>query len=138
MENADYMREYLGQKVDCQQGFVFDPGNIDTDVLKSQVQEIRSRNWRINTLVLPDHSLQDYEDYYHSNPYRRQSDSSCNVPWKNAAIAPTGIVVPCMDYLCGNLEESTFTEIWNGKRFRKFRRCIYNQKRFPICHRCCV
>jgi MoaA/NifB/PqqE/SkfB family radical SAM enzyme len=137
-ENALYMQEHLGQTGECQGGFIFDPGDIDTEVLKKQVQELRSRTWCIDILVVPNHALEDYEDYYHTNQYRRPSTSSCNVPWTNAGIAPTGMVVPCMDYLCGNLEESTFTEIWNGKRFRKFRCCIYKQKRFPICHRCCV
>ena len=137
-ENAQYMQKHFGQVSEGQGGFIIDPGDIDTEVLKRQVQELRSRSWRIDTLVVPDHALHDYEDYYHSNQYRRPSTSSCNVPWSNAAIAPTGMVVPCMDYLCGNLQDSSFLEIWNGKRFRKFRRCIHKQKRFPVCHRCCV
>ncbi len=137
-ENAQYMQKHFGQSSEGQGGFIIDPGDIDTEVLKSQVQELRSRSWRIDTLVVPDHALQDYEDYYHSNQYRRPSTSSCNVPWSNAAVAPTGMVVPCMDYLCGNLQDSSFLEIWNGKRFRKFRRCIHEQKRFPVYHRCCV
>jgi hypothetical protein len=36
----------------------------------------------------------------------------------------------------GNVFETPFLQVWNGSRFRSFRRLIRQEKRLPICHRC--
>jgi hypothetical protein len=32
--------------------------------------------------------------------------------------------------------ETPFLQVWNGSRFRSFRRLIRREKRLPLCHRC--
>jgi GTP 3',8-cyclase len=50
----------------------------------------------------------------------------CYVLWFHARIKVDGTVLPCnpCDVVMGNLHESSFAEIWNGPRFRRFRRQV--------------
>lgn len=136
-ENALMMQAFFGGRADCQEGFVFDPGHIDTDVLIDQIQTLRSTQWGFNVQVQPDYPLEELPAYYHVKNYRRNTLTNCAIPWTNASIAPNCRVTPCLELACGDLRENSFLEIWNGSKFRKFRRVIRKVKRFPVCHRCC-
>ena len=43
---------------------------------------------------------------------------------------------PCLTLDMGNVLEEGFAEVWNGSRFRAFRRLIRREQRLPLCHRC--
>lgn len=47
----------------------------------------------------------------------------CYIGWLHARIKTDGAVIPCnsCDLTLGNLHESSFTEIWNGPTYRRFR-----------------
>jgi radical SAM protein with 4Fe4S-binding SPASM domain len=53
-----------------------------------------------------------------------------------AFVDPRGRMYPCLTLDMGNVFESSFEEVWNGPRFRAFRRLIRQNRRLPICHRC--
>ena len=65
--------------------------------------------------------------------YRR----SCNYPWKILRVHPSGNIIPCLGVKMGNVVEQGADRIWNGKRFRSFRRILYRNGLFPACFRCC-
>lgn len=137
-ENAQALQKYCGGGGGSQQGFTFDPGHIDTELLIEQIRTLRSREWSIGVKVLPNHPLEELDAYYHDEHYRRKALRNCSVPWITASIAPDGQVMPCMDYHCGDLHQQSFMEIWNGARMKKFRRALRKVERFPVCHRCCM
>ena len=53
---------------------------------------------------------------------------------------PNGDVVTCRDYsdyVTGNIEENSITEIWNNEKYQNFRNVLKDEKLLPICSRCC-
>ena len=56
-----------------------------------------------------------------------------------AEISPDGRVTPCrdyQDYSAGNINEQSFYDIWNGEKFKKFRKEM-KKGLMPVCTRCC-
>lgn len=51
-------------------------------------------------------------------------EAPCYIGWAHTKIRSDGTVVPCSDcdLPMGNLREASFREIWNGERYRQFRR----------------
>jgi MoaA/NifB/PqqE/SkfB family radical SAM enzyme len=48
-------------------------------------------------------------------------------------------VTPCrdyQDYSVGNINEQPFYEIWNGEKYKEFRRQL-SKGLMPVCSRCC-
>jgi len=136
--NSEFMLEHFDQDTELQSGFVFEPGEFDTEVLFEQIRTLKSREWPFYLGFQPDHPLEELDDYYHDPNYKRRDVYDCSVPWEGAAIDPSCQVIPCMDYICGDLREESFMDIWNGERYRKFRATIREHGRTPICHRCCI
>lgn len=50
----------------------------------------------------------------------------CQVPWRRFSLDEQGLVSPCCSNptVMGNLKRQSFEEIWNGKRYRRFRKKI--------------
>jgi MoaA/NifB/PqqE/SkfB family radical SAM enzyme len=63
--------------------------------------------------------------------------TSCTYPWRNLRIGPDGTITPCVGYRIGNVRDQDLRQLWNHRRFRKFRSALYRQKLFPGCLRCC-
>lgn len=137
-DHNEFMKNHLGGGASLQSGFVFQPGPIDTGALCEQIETARSRQWPFHLAFQPDHPPDEIPDYYYRVGYRRRAITYCGVPWTCAAIDPSANVIPCIDYVCGNLKEKSFLKIWNGKKFRLFRKVFRKQGRAPLCHRCCV
>jgi MoaA/NifB/PqqE/SkfB family radical SAM enzyme len=121
-DHNEFMKDHLGGGASLQSGFVFQPGPIDTGVLCEQIAAAKSRQWPFHLVFQPDHPPDEIPDYYHRVGYRRRAITYCGVPWTCAAIDPSANVIPCIDYVCGNLKEEPFLKIWNGKRFQLFQK----------------
>jgi radical SAM protein with 4Fe4S-binding SPASM domain len=64
---------------------------------------------------------------------------NCESIYFIAEISPDGRVTPCrdyQDYSCGNIAEQSFYDIWNGEKFKLFRREM-KKGLMPVCTRCC-
>ncbi|MBI4655340.1 MAG: radical SAM protein [Elusimicrobia bacterium] len=61
----------------------------------------------------------------------------CRVPWSLICISPYGDVYPCMSYRTGSAVKDSIAEIWNGERYRLFRKNIRERGLFPGCVGCC-
>jgi MoaA/NifB/PqqE/SkfB family radical SAM enzyme len=61
----------------------------------------------------------------------------CINPWFGIIVKPNGDVVPCIDYIVGNVKKESFKEIWNSDKMKLFRRKVKEQGYFPGCTRCC-
>jgi MoaA/NifB/PqqE/SkfB family radical SAM enzyme len=50
---------------------------------------------------------------------------------------PNGDVKPCREWVVGNVNQTPAMEVWNGEKFRSFRRLLAERGTLPICARCC-
>jgi len=85
----------------------------------------------------PDLSNEEIKIYY-QNP-GKFIKKSCSQAWSRADVMPNGDLVACSDfpdYVCGNIKNDSFKDIWYGEKYRKFRDFILKED-FPICSRCC-
>ncbi|NJD54190.1 MAG: radical SAM protein [Candidatus Methanoperedens sp.] len=90
----------------------------------------------VQVSFMPDLSVNDFDDYYFDlSGYVHQE--RCFWPWGTARITPEGNIYSCMHYIFGNLRNSSFKNIWNNERARKFRYTLKTIKLFPGCIRCC-
>ena len=62
----------------------------------------------------------------------------CFFAWRGCFVYPNGDVVPCesISYKMGNIYRQSFEDIWNGEKYKDFRRKLKNGL-FPACVRCC-
>lgn len=78
---------------------------------------------------------------YSSNK-QQLSHSSCHLMWTSPVITWDGLLLPCCfdknaTYSFGNLNQSTFSEIWKGEKARQWRKKIFNSLSSPdICLNC--
>jgi len=52
---------------------------------------------------------------------------------------PDGRVTPCrdyQDYVCGNVNDQDFYDIWHGDKYKEFRKKL-KKGLMPVCTRCC-
>jgi radical SAM protein with 4Fe4S-binding SPASM domain len=69
-------------------------------------------------------------------------NNNCLRLWLNPVVTSDGKVVPCCfdknaDHVMGDLNESTFREIWQGEKYKRFRNILLNdRKSIEICRNC--
>jgi len=66
-------------------------------------------------------------------------DNTCYIPWFVMEILSNGDAIPltrCFNLKLGNIYENSISEIWNGESYRKLRKELIKNKRFPVCTRC--
>ena len=88
---------------------------------------------------LPDLNSQDEIQRYYADHSWTAGYHACHSIYCAAEISPDGQVTPCrdyQDYTCGNVNERSFYEIWNGAAFKTFRREM-RAGLMPVCARCC-
>ncbi len=73
-----------------------------------------------------------------------KGEKVCFIPWYSTYIAWNGDVYPCCYYYngqvnFGNIFEKPFAEIWNSPAYRKFRKCLREERNsLPICRACSI
>jgi len=119
--------------------------DMDFAELSRQANLVRRRlaEQKKNTLFLPPTFSEQNLAAYFSADWGEMTDkySKCPVPWAGADITAAGDVAPChvfYDLTMGNVHEQSFTDIWNGERYNKFRDHIANSGLMSICHGCCI
>jgi MoaA/NifB/PqqE/SkfB family radical SAM enzyme len=121
-EDASYTRDTLPK--------------IDGALLAAQLQAIRSRQYPFTIESHPDLPVEEMVRYYGETEYRRHDRLACTTMENYAFVDPRGRLYPCLTLDMGNVFEEGFAEVWNGARFRAFRRLIRREQRLPLCHRC--
>jgi MoaA/NifB/PqqE/SkfB family radical SAM enzyme len=109
---------------------------IDGQILAEQLRTIRSKQYPFVIESHPDLSVEEMVRYYGETEFNRHHKVTCTTMENYAFVDPKGRLYPCLTLDMGNVFESSFQEVWNGDRFRAFRRLIRREKRLPLCHRC--
>jgi len=69
---------------------------------------------------------------------RKSSAGFCMEPWTNLRISSEGEIKPCCfsDETMGNLYQEKLAKIWNGKKYRYFRKYVNSQELPEDCRSC--
>ena len=111
---------------------IFPPMNLDFDLFKKEVRRLKEMG---NVSFSPDLKAEELVSYYSLNRGALRYNKYCTAPWHQIDIMPNGDIYTCHDLFIGNLRESCFRDIWNGKISRKLRLRL-TQKLFPGCKGC--
>jgi Fe-coproporphyrin III synthase len=116
-----------------------DPERIDVQVLADQLQQLQRRYpaWYLH--IQPGISAASTLQAYYREPARFLHGQRCTMPWQTAMVIADGSVIVrnrCYHVVFGNIFEEPLLAIWNGERFRSFRRALRTTGVFPACARC--
>jgi radical SAM protein with 4Fe4S-binding SPASM domain len=115
--------------------------DVDPKVTAEQISEIKriSRGRNSVPQFLPDITSEaDIRRYYNDHTWHC-GYPNCESIYHVAEISPDGRVTPCrdyQDYTSGNINDESFYTIWNGEKFKEFRRKM-KLGLMPVCTRCC-
>jgi len=134
------MQEKLGITPTAWRGYLWSFDEIDPQAVVASVKRIRAKKYSFPYVLIPDLPYEDIPRYY-QEPANTFGYDRCVYPWLVTDIMPNGDVVPCRDYpdyVVGNIQEDSILDIFNGERYRKFRKALKEAGGlFPICARCC-
>jgi radical SAM protein with 4Fe4S-binding SPASM domain len=122
-----------------------DFSDIDVNELSRQVKDVHmalSEQNKNIILLPPTFSPQNLRAYLNAEWDKMQDQyKACYSPFVSVDIVANGDVAPChifYDLVMGNLHEQSIKEIWNDKRYIKFRNIMKQQTFMPICNGCCI
>jgi radical SAM protein with 4Fe4S-binding SPASM domain len=115
----------------------------DYQELHRQLQTLqqRSRSWSAPpvTLIPPLMGVEALRTYY-TNHQARFGYDQCISIYQAVEINSNGNLSPCRDYhdyVVGNIQDASITELWNSRAYREFRRSLATEGLMPVCSRCC-
>ena len=116
------------------------PEGIDVDGLWDQIQTVTKKYRRGR--VYFNHNLRDKSQLQTllKYPEKHAGNTRCTIPWKSTTILANGDAIinnRCFAYVAGNIHSQSLLDIWNGERYRDFRRRLKKAQYFPACLRCC-
>ncbi len=112
------------------------PSGVNAQVLCSQFAALRERSFPFIVEIHPDLPFEEWHPYHTETNYYRPKDRPCHSMGRYVYIDPHGRVHPCLPLDMGNTFELPFARVYNGRRFRAFRRLVSSHGRLPLCHRC--
>ena len=122
-----------------------DFATINAEELSRQVKNVIAKldSKHKNYLLLPPTFSTDNITAYLKAKWEEMTDiyKTCLSPWTSIDITASGDVAPChifYDLVFGNLNENTIFDIWNGEKFKKFRKYFNQNNLLPVCYGCCI
>ncbi len=115
--------------------------DVDPKVAAKQIKEIMdiSKGHQSVPQILPDiYSEVEIRRYYDDHSWD-VGYKKCDSIYHVVEVSPDGSVTPCRDYQdydVGNINDTAFYDIWNGEKYKKFRREM-EKGLMPVCTRCC-
>jgi radical SAM protein with 4Fe4S-binding SPASM domain len=115
--------------------------DVDPQIAARQIAEIirMSKGHASVPQFLPDITTEAQIRRYYSDHAWDCGYPECESIYFIAEISPDGRVTPCrdyQDYSAGNINEQSFYDIWNGEKFKTFRKEM-QKGIMPVCTRCC-
>lgn len=107
-----------------------------------QIQELSKKSKsviRFYPKFNPNDELNQIKRFYSEARDKQVQDiyDKCLYPWANILITPEGNIYPCLSYKIGNVKDIPIKEVWNGDRFKEFRKQLKDNQMFSSCQGCC-
>lgn len=114
-----------------------DMPNVDVDVLEKELRRLHDATaYPFRVEFHPPLPVEEMMDFYRNTEFKRQTARSCTLISSYAFVDPRGRLYPCLTLEMGNVFEEPFDRVWNGTKFRAFRRLLRREQRLPLCERC--
>jgi MoaA/NifB/PqqE/SkfB family radical SAM enzyme len=110
--------------------------NVDTIVLEQQLLHLEQTKYPYRLEFHPPLPASEMMEFYRDPNFRRRTARPCTLISNYAFVDPRGRLYPCLTLDMGNVFERPFEDVWNGRRFRAFRRLLRREERLPLCERC--
>jgi MoaA/NifB/PqqE/SkfB family radical SAM enzyme len=110
--------------------------NVDPLVLEAELRELQRMEHPFAMEFHPPLPIEEMMDFYRNTEFKRQTARSCTLISSYAFVDPRGRLYPCLTLDMGNVFEKPFESVWNGSKFRAFRRLLRREQRLPLCERC--
>lgn len=111
--------------------------------LDAQLQELRRRSSSRGSppvIFIPDVRGADAIEAYYTEHGERFGFDQCISIYQAVEVDSNGDMSPCRDYhdyVVGNVQEATITQLWNSPAYRRFRHSLSSRGLMPVCSRCC-
>jgi MoaA/NifB/PqqE/SkfB family radical SAM enzyme len=134
-----YKREF-GIELRTVRGEIRDVSGLNPKLIDEQIKEIKKRGYGFKFRLCEPIGKKgfSFSDYF-KNPNKMLCGLTwCSSQYSFALLEPEGGVATCAgrpDYIAGNVLNKKFLDIWNGERYKRFRRRT-NSCLFPMCSRC--
>jgi MoaA/NifB/PqqE/SkfB family radical SAM enzyme len=110
--------------------------NVDVAVLEEQLRQLETKRYPYRLEFHPPLPVKEMMEFYRNPEFRRETARPCTLISNYAFVDPRGRLYPCLTLDMGNVFERPFEEVWNGRKFRAFRRLLRREERLPLCERC--
>ena len=107
------------------------------DLLEEQLRKVKESAAKsgVRLRLSPDLTSRQIRSHYANQI--DLGDYLCLSPWTGMNVSATGEVFPCLNYRIGSLRDQRLMELWNGERYREFRRSLLTKGLFAGCRGCC-
>lgn len=113
-----------------------DMPNVDVAVLERELRALESTQYPFRLEFHPPLPVEEMMEFYRNTEFKRQTARSCTLISNYAFVDPRGRLYPCLTLDMGNVFDEPFESVWNGRKFRAFRRLLRRTQRLPLCERC--
>ncbi len=110
--------------------------NIDPAILESELRGLQRGVYPFRVEIQPPLPVEEMIEFYRNPDFKRSMARACQLISNYAFVDPLGRLYPCLSLDMGNVFETPFQSVWNGSRFRAFRRLLRREERLPLCERC--
>lgn len=138
----DFLRRF-GFVPTRHRGWIGEWKSADHDELNRQIEALqeKSRPWSAPpvTIIPPITGREDLKTYY-TDHRATFGYNQCVSIYQVTEVNSNGDVSPCRDYhdyVVGNINDATLTELWNSEAYQKFRCSVSRDGLMPVCTRCC-
>lgn len=113
-----------------------DMPNVDPRVLEQELRTMERTSYPFKLEFHPPLPVEEMMEFYRDPNFKRQTARACTLISNYAFVDPRGRLYPCLTLDMGNVFEDPFEQVWNGTKFRAFRRLLRREQRLPLCERC--
>lgn len=110
--------------------------DVDAAVLERNLRHLHATRYPFRVELHPPLPVREMLDFYRDRDFRRVTDRPCTLISSYAFVDPRGRLYPCLTLDMGNVFDEPFDAVWNGDKFRAFRRLLREHERLPLCERC--
>lgn len=110
--------------------------DVDIDVLEAQLRHVYTEKYPFHVEIHPPLPVHEMLEFYRNPDFRRVTERPCTLISNYAFVDPRGRLYPCLTLDMGNVFDEPFESVWNGRKFRAFRRLLRHHQRLPLCERC--